>query len=330
MAPPNPISFLYNSIRTQVFAAPPPPTHSFTNQTFIVTGANTGLGAAAVEHFVRLDAARVILTSRDLRKGEDALTRIEKATGKTGVIEVWQLDLSSAKSVKAFAQRAERELERLDVLVENAGVDTGRFERVGDEVTEGTGQGAETVLAVNVVGTFHLAVLLLPLLMRSARGATGPARLCVVSSDLHFLADEFPQRKSADILAELDKEDSVGSGFERYGQQPAILLFRFRGCTDTTDRYYLSKMVEILVAKHMARLVSKKSSNSSNPSVIINTVNPGLVDTELAREQGVFARVFKFVFRAWNPEVGARCLVNAAGMGVESHGMHTSNGFIAP
>jgi len=89
-------------------------------------------------------------------------------------------------------------------------------------------------------------------------------------------------------------------------------------------------MVEILVAKHMARLVPTKSLNSLNPSIIINTINPGLVDTELAREQGVFARVFNFVFRAWTPEVGARCLVNAAGMGVESHGKHTSNGIIAP
>ena len=217
MAPPNPLMFLYNSFHTQVFAAPPPPTQSFLGQNIIVTGANTGLGAAAVEHFVRLDAARVILTSRDLQKGENAQTRIEKATGQTGVIEVWQLDLSSAKSIKAFAQRAERELERLDVLLENAGVGTEKFVRVGDEVTEGTGTGTETVLAVNVVGTFHLAVLLLPLLQRSSTSATRPSRLCVVSSDLHFLADEFPQRKSSDILAELDKEDRTGSGFERYG-----------------------------------------------------------------------------------------------------------------
>ena len=220
MAPPNPLSFLYNSIRTQIFSAPPPPTQSFSGQIIIVTGANTGLGAAAVEHFVRLDAARVILTSRDLRKGEDAQTRIEKATGKTGIIEVWQLDLSSAKSIKAFAQRAKRDLERLDVLMENAGVGTETFVRVGDDLAEGTGPGTETVLAVNVVGTFHLAVLLLPLLQSSATPANGSSRLCIVSSDLHFLADEFAQRKSDDILAELDKEDSVGSGFERYGYNP--------------------------------------------------------------------------------------------------------------
>jgi len=224
MAPPNPLIFLYNSIRTQIFAAPPPPTQSFSGQTVIVTGANTGLGAAAVEHFVRLDAARVILTTRDLQKGEDAQTRIEKATGKTGVIEVWQLDLSSAKSIKEFAQRAERELERLNVLLENAGVGTEKFVRVGDEVTEGTGIGTETVLAVNVVGTFHLAVLLLPLLQRSSTSTTHPSRLCVVSSDLHFLADEFPQRKSSDILAELDKEHKTGSGFERYSYSHTTVI----------------------------------------------------------------------------------------------------------
>jgi len=45
----------------------------------------------------------------------------------------------------------------------------------------------------------------------------------VVTSDLHFLADEFPQRKSADILTVLDKEDGVGSMFERYGHPPTVL-----------------------------------------------------------------------------------------------------------
>lgn len=38
------------------------------------------------------------------------------------VVEVWQLDLASFSSVKAFAARAEAELHRLDILVENAGV----------------------------------------------------------------------------------------------------------------------------------------------------------------------------------------------------------------
>lgn len=214
MPAPNPLTFLLNSLRTQIFHPPSPPTQPFTGQTIIVTGSNTGLGLAAIQHFVALDAARIILTSRDLRKGEAALARVEKATRKSDIVEVWQLDLSSTKSVKAFAERVERELDRVDVLVENAGSATEVFRRVGDEVMEGSGEGTETILAVNVIGTFLLAMLLVRKLGKT-RDFTGvPAKLCVVTSDLHFLT-ELPQREAENVLEVLNEEKSVPSMFDR-------------------------------------------------------------------------------------------------------------------
>jgi len=267
------------------------------------------------------------LTSRDTSKGEAARSRIETTTGRSGIIEVWQLDLASTKSIKAFAERAYRELDRLDVLLENAGSATETFTRVGDDLSAGTGNGTETILAVNVIGTFHLAVLLLPLLKRSGgRKGAIPSRLCILTSDLHFLADEFPQRKCDQILAELDKEDGVRMMFERSDVSLGTCL---SVNADVLDRYNISKLIEILIAQHIARLLQPSQSANSEPPVVINTVNSGLVDTDLARDQGNIGQVFKFIFRAWTPEVGARCLVHAAAMGEESHGKHTSNGVIA-
>jgi len=96
------------------------PTIDCTGKTIIVTGANVGLGKEATRHFVRLNAAKVIIGCRSLEKGEAAKTEIEASTKRNGVIEVWQLDLQDYDSVKAFAKRAES-LKRLDVVVENAG-----------------------------------------------------------------------------------------------------------------------------------------------------------------------------------------------------------------
>lgn len=101
------------------FAYIPEPTKSFAGQTVVVTGSNTGLGREAARHFVRLDAAKVILAVRSIKKGEDAQTDIEQTTGKKGVVEVWQLDMANYDSVTAFAKRCES-LDRLDVVMENA------------------------------------------------------------------------------------------------------------------------------------------------------------------------------------------------------------------
>lgn len=72
-------------------------------------------------------------------KGEAAATKIRSKTQHQNV-EVWKLDLASIASVKAFAERAEKELERLDILVENAGINT-----IGWKATE---DGWESVLVV--------------------------------------------------------------------------------------------------------------------------------------------------------------------------------------
>ncbi|KAK7934590.1 hypothetical protein PG985_000085 [Apiospora marii] len=80
------------------------------------------------------------------------------------------MDLSSYDSVKAFAVRAGRELDRLDVLLENAAVASVEWIRAQDN---------ERMVTVNVVWTFLLIfLLLLPLLQETAArfvGATPPA-----------------------------------------------------------------------------------------------------------------------------------------------------------
>lgn len=90
--------------------------------TVIVTGANTGLGFEAAKHFYAMNPERLILAVRRVSKGEESQKHIlEEKRGATKV-EVWELDLMKFESVKVFANRAKRELEKVDVLLENAGV----------------------------------------------------------------------------------------------------------------------------------------------------------------------------------------------------------------
>jgi retinol dehydrogenase-12 len=165
------------------FVKLPYPTQSFAGQTIIVTGANTGLGLEAARHFTRLNAAKVILASRSISKGEEAAHSIEETTGRKGICEVWQLDLGNFDSVKKFTERA-AELDRLDIVCENAGIAALGYKEL---------EGMESMIAVNVVGTFLMALNFLPILRKSGKKTGTVPRLVVTTSDTHFwVTDPLP------------------------------------------------------------------------------------------------------------------------------------------
>lgn len=124
---------------------------------------------------MRLGAARVILGCRSTSKGATAKKNIEATTGVLGVIDVWQVDLGSWESVKQFCERA-GQLDRLDAVVENAGVATPKYEKL---------EGTESTIAINVIGTFLMALLMLPHLRRSGIQHNVVPRLTIVASDAH-------------------------------------------------------------------------------------------------------------------------------------------------
>lgn len=180
--------------RSQLLFTPPYPSKPFTNQTIIVTGSNVGLGLEAARHFVRLDAAKVILAVRSPEKGEAAKRSIvESEKPKSAdVIEVWSLDLSSYESVKQFATRAQG-LERLDVLLQNAGMLTFNYTEM---------EGSESHITVNVISKFLLGLLLLPKLRETAARFNTLPRLVFVESFVHHHTT-FPERKAERIFEEL-------------------------------------------------------------------------------------------------------------------------------
>ena len=190
--------FLLNLLHSQLLVTVPKPTTPFTDQTVIVTGANTGLGFEAAKQIVSLSARKVILACRSLERGEAAKRAIEESTKRTDVVEVWELDLSSYGSVKAFAARANG-LERLDVLLENAGIATQKFRMAEDN---------EATVTVNVVSTFLLGLLLLPKMRETKESFGVTPQLTVVTSELHFIA-KFEERKRQGIFGALNDKKTA-------------------------------------------------------------------------------------------------------------------------
>jgi dehydrogenase/reductase SDR family member 12 len=146
----------------------------------LVTGATSGIGEAAALGFARLGAT-VWLGVRDRARGDRARARIAAQTGSDD-LRVGICDLGRLQSVRRFAERLAAESQRLDVLVNNAGVLTAERSLSAD--------GIELTLATNVVGPFLLTRLLCPLL-----GASAPARIVNVSS-----AGMYAQRLRVDDL----------------------------------------------------------------------------------------------------------------------------------
>jgi NAD(P)-dependent dehydrogenase (short-subunit alcohol dehydrogenase family) len=137
----------------------------------IVTGSNTGIGKETARGLAARGAT-VVLACRSLEKACAARDDIAATTGNSDV-SVEALDLGSFASIRSFAERFQAKHQRLDVLVNNAGI--WPLTRIT------TTDGLEATFGVNHVGTHLLTRELLPLLKKSA-----PSRIVVLSSGLHY------------------------------------------------------------------------------------------------------------------------------------------------
>lgn len=124
-------------------------------RTAIITGANSGLGLVTATELAR-HRAHVILAVRSTAAGETAAARIRSETPDAEV-SVRQLDLASLDSVRAFAERVTSEFDRMDLLVNNAGIVILGARQV-------TADGFELHFGTNHLGHFALTGQLLPLL----------------------------------------------------------------------------------------------------------------------------------------------------------------------
>ncbi|WCO68397.1 SDR family NAD(P)-dependent oxidoreductase [Iamia majanohamensis] len=139
-------------------------------RTVVVTGANAGLGKETVVALAGA-GAQVLLCARDAGRGAAAAEEARRRSDG-GDVAVAELDLGSVASIHAFAERVAADHDRLDVLVNNAGL--SRDER------EETVDGLEAVVGVN-----HLGHHLLARLLADHLAATPGSRVVTVASVAH-------------------------------------------------------------------------------------------------------------------------------------------------
>ncbi|SDS89804.1 SDR family NAD(P)-dependent oxidoreductase [Microlunatus soli] len=123
----------------------------------LITGASSGLGLASAEQLAAR-GAQVVLAVRNRERGQAAAARIRAAV-PDAELEIADLDLSLQSSVRAFVDD-QRGRDRLDVLINNAGISMVRERTLTDD-------GFELQHATNVLGHFSLVAGLLPALERS-------------------------------------------------------------------------------------------------------------------------------------------------------------------
>ncbi|MCU1487419.1 MAG: short-chain dehydrogenase [Actinomycetia bacterium] len=166
-------------------------------QTAVVTGANSGIGLETARGLARA-GFHVVLLCRNQGRAEAAKADIDASVDGAST-DIVLADLGQQADVRRAAAELEARLERLDVLVDNAGLTVRSRER--------TAEGHDQMLAVNHLGPFLLTNLLLPLLHRSA-----PSRIVVVASEAH----KFRKLKVDDLEAE--RRGYGVLGLPRYGE----------------------------------------------------------------------------------------------------------------
>jgi NAD(P)-dependent dehydrogenase (short-subunit alcohol dehydrogenase family) len=133
-----------------------------------ITGGTSGIGKAAATALAAM-GAEVVVTGRNRERGGAAAEEIRRDSGSDGA-SLLLADLSVQSEVRRLAEEFQERHDRLDVLVNNAGLIQSRRTETPD--------GIETTLAVNHLAPFLLTNLLLDLLKESA-----PSRIVTVSSE---------------------------------------------------------------------------------------------------------------------------------------------------
>jgi len=136
----------------------------------VVTGGNSGLGFEAVNAFASKNA-QVIMACRSVDKGEDAKRKIVQENSKA-LISVIELDLTDFKLIRNFVDQFKKKYNKLDVLLNNAGIMMVPYGLTKD--------GFELQMGTNHLGHFALTGLLLDVLK-----STPKSRVVNVSSMAH-------------------------------------------------------------------------------------------------------------------------------------------------
>ncbi|XP_076951262.1 short-chain dehydrogenase TIC 32 B, chloroplastic-like [Bidens hawaiensis] len=226
--------------------------------TIIITGGASGIGLETTR-VLAMRGAHVIIAARNTKAANQAKQAILEHH-EHAKIDVLELDLSSLKSVKAFADTFKALNLPLNILINNAGVMFCPYQLSQD--------GIEMQFATNHLGHFHLTNLLLDKMKETSATTGKEGRIVNLSSVAHLYTYEEGIK-----FDKINDKDSY-SDKKTYGQ---------------------SKLGNILHANELSRRLKKEGAN-----ITVNSVHPGLIMTDLMRHSLLLMRILKlFSYILW-------------------------------
>ena len=220
---------------------------SLNGKVVLITGGNNGIGFETTVELARR-GARLIIGCRNTKNVE---SRIQNLVPDAEV-ELIQLDLSSCKSIQKFAEEIKVKYDKIDVLINNAGMGNQRGTQKESK------DGFELTMATNYLGHALLNHLLLDLVKRAGQGGDGCSRIILVSSIAS--AD----KKAALDLCQLGpdaKSYNINFGVKEMGHPV---------------QYGKSKLAQIMYGKHLAKVFEEQDCNT-----LVASLHPGFVRTDI-------------------------------------------------
>ncbi len=214
---------------------------------FVVTGSSSGLGEESARG-LSARGAHIAMAARDAGSNAEAAQRIRAAVPHAD-LSLHQLDLADLSSVARFAEQATGVLDRVDVLINNAGVMACPEGRTAD--------GFETQFGTNHLGHFALTLRLIPLLRRVQN-----PRVVTLSSGGHRIADvdlddpnfettpydawvAYGRSKSANVHFGAELARRSGDGLLSFSVHPGAIVTRL-------GRHLTPELTETLMARRRA------------------------------------------------------------------------------
>jgi NAD(P)-dependent dehydrogenase (short-subunit alcohol dehydrogenase family) len=237
------------------------------SKVILVTGGNSGVGKESLLQLSKYKPRRLYMTARSKAKYDAALADIKKQNPDANITFL-EMDLASFASVKTAASTVLSENDRLDILMNNAGIMA---------VPPGfTKEGFEIQFGTNHMGHALLTKLLTPLLLKTAEEPNSDVRIINVSSAAHAITPKggFASETVTTDMAEYHT-------YTRYGQ---------------------SKMANIYFSRALAAKYPTITSIAIHPGRVATPLLDRYLETTTA--MGLFQRTFD-VFRKITVDKGA-------------------------
>jgi retinol dehydrogenase 14 len=245
---------------------------NLTGYIVIITGSNIGIGLETARMLANMEAT-VILACRNTEKAASAAEDIIKSSGNFNV-KTMNLDLSSFANVREFANEFLATYDRLDLLINNAGIVTLKQQMTND--------GYEILYQVNYLSHFLLTNLLLSLIKKTADAKHPFApRIINISSSAHNIA-KFD-------INNLNAEKSYTS-FINYGQSKLLgVMFTFELAKKLKDTGIVVHTVDPGVVKTAIHL------RGQTPKIVENSVDFIMRFVGKTPEQGAWTCIYTAV-----------------------------------